>query len=134
VLLCRVKPPELVAHLVPRNFLHAINPYADSTNARRVELEELITTYPSMRNVEPAEGIASVTTSVHSECTIAVHMIQEFLGHHLQIVDIGISKYSCWFCQRYLELLMSVAKTRFVVAGYQGKLQAGWMPPNGPAD
>ena len=27
---------------------------------------------------------------------------------------------------------MSAAKMRFVITGYQGKLQAGWTPPNGP--
>jgi len=53
-----------------------------------------------------------------------------------KFVEIGISKHSCWLCEKYLEFLMQSSgfdKLRLVVTGYQGKIHSGWMaPPNGP--
>ena len=74
-------------------------------------------------------------TSVHCECTVAVHMFQKVSeyankGTRPSSVDIGISKHSCWFCQKYLEfVLQSTWGMRFVVTGYQEEIQAGWVPP-----
>jgi hypothetical protein len=55
-------------------------------------------------------------------------------------INIGISKYSCWLCEKYLELLVQnesgfTPDMKVAVSGYQGKIQSGWtVPPNGPPD
>jgi len=95
----------------PKNFLRVINSYADSRKIRHIEWEELVEAYPSLKDTKPTEGDMPVTTSVHCECIIAVHMLRKYLEREnaIQItpkyVEIGISKRSCWFCQKYLEFL-----------------------------
>jgi hypothetical protein len=89
--------------------------------------------------MEPT-GKMKVTASVHCECTIALHMVEKFRDQRKRpkFMEIGISKYSCWLCEMYLELLVQsesgfIADMKLAVSGYQGKIQAGWrIPPNGP--
>ena len=116
-----------------------INAYADARGTRHIEWGELVTAYPSLADkAEPAQGVTPLTTSVHCECTVAIHMFQKISEkvdwRTPRSVDIGVSKHSCWFCQKYLEfVLQSFWRTKFVVTAYQGKIQAGWIPPeHGP--
>jgi OTT_1508-like deaminase len=84
---------------------------------------------------EPIAGLKKVTISVHCECTIAIHMCQVFLRTNQRtspkVFEIGISKHSCWLCQNYLEFLSAAWRSRFIIAGYQGKIHSGWKPPPG---
>jgi hypothetical protein len=124
-------------YLVLRNFLHIINAYADSRKTRHIEWDELTEAYPSLENtVEPKDGNTSVTMSVHCECTLAIRLLLEYANRRTppKFAEIGISKYSCWLCQKYLDFLFSASEMRFIVTGYQGKMQAGWIPPHGPAN
>jgi hypothetical protein len=125
---------------MPMNFLHIVNSYADIRDSRHIEWEELINAFPLLKDEmkPPTEGETKVTTSVHCECTIAVHMLRKFLERQNTVhrtrpkfIGIGISKYSCWLCEKYIEFLVqSNAFVRFTVAGYQGKIQSGWKPPS----
>ena len=117
--------------------MDTINAYADTTRVRHIQWDKLVAAYPSLvGKAEPAQGVTSLTASVHCECTVAIHMFQKLSGIWAtpRSVDIGISKYSCWFCQKYLEfVLQSSWGMKFIVTGYQGKIQAGWIPPeHGP--
>src|SRR4051812_8022322 len=60
----------------------------------------------------------------------------QYIGQntHPNFVETGISKYSCWLCQKYLEFL-SISGLNFIIAGYHEKLYPGWKPPlNGTPD
>jgi hypothetical protein len=124
---------------MPINFLHIVNSYANTGNKRRIEWKGLINSFPLLRGeIEPIEGETKVTMSVHCECTIAVHMLQKLLerqntDHRIspKFIEIGISKYSSWLCEKYIEFLAeSNDFVRFIVTGYQGKTQSGWIPPS----
>src|SRR4051794_26147459 len=119
------------------NFLHIVNSYADTRDSRHIEWDELINAFPLLKDeIEPTGGEQmKVTASVHCECTIAVHMLRKFLerGNTVhrtrpKFIEIGISKYSCWLCEKYIEFLVQSNNTlvRFIVAGYQGKIHSGW--------
>lgn len=45
-------------------------------------------------------------------------------------VELGISKGSCWLCERFLAHLRCY-KVQFLVSGFHGKLQPGWTCPPG---
>ena len=117
--------------------MNIVNSYADSIEACHIGWEELIQAYPELKDwTEPTEGPMQITTSVHCECTIAVHMLRIFQRIDQRtrptFVEIGISKHSCWLCQKYLEFL-SAWRLWFVIAGFQGKIHPGWRPPpSGP--
>jgi hypothetical protein len=67
-------------------------------------------------------------------------MLRKFLerDHSLRLIrsnfiEIGISKYSCWLCERFMECLAKTESVQFVVSGFQGKMQSGWkLPPDPP--
>ncbi|KAN0072480.1 hypothetical protein V8E54_009409 [Elaphomyces granulatus] len=135
-----IKPPPPVEHFMPKNFLSIINSYADFTRSCGTTWNELSRAYSIGK--EPTEGQLKVTANVHCECTIATYMVEKFReqGKRATCINIGISKYSCWFCEKYLEFLtqsesgvitdMKVAVSRY---RYRAKIQAGWSaPPNGP--
>lgn len=45
-------------------------------------------------------------------------------------VEIGVSKGSCWMCEKFLAHIRTRG-LQFLVTGFHGKLQPGWMcPPN----
>jgi hypothetical protein len=120
---------------MPNNFVRIVNSYADSIEARHTNWKELIHAYPGLKDgTEPTEGEIGIKTSVHCECTVAVHMLQMICPVDQRAVEIGISKHSCWLCQKYLEFL-SAWNFKFIIGGYQGKIHAGWKPPpDGPDD
>jgi len=57
---------------------------------------------------------------------------------HSRYFEIGVSKHSCWFCEKYLEYFVQSSsgfhlKMKVLMTGYQGKLHPGWkLPANGP--
>ena len=125
---------------MPKNFLDIINSYADFTQSSRMTWDQLIQVYPSLEGTtKPTEGKTKVISSVHCECTIAIHMGGKLWKHEgpgPKFVEIGVSKLSCWLCEKYMEFLMQSSGfngLKLVVTGYQDKIHAGWMPPpNGP--
>ena len=138
-----VKPPQPVKYSLP-NPLHIVNSYADFRHSPYITWEQLTQAYPLLEGMTEPAGKVKVTTSVHCECTVAVHIAEKFREREelLQpsVVEIGISKLSCWFCEKYLEFLVQSRsgfrkKMKFVVTGYQGKIHPGWIcPPLGPLD
>ena len=135
----KIKPNPPIERFMPKDFLSIINRYADFTQARRTTWNELSRAY-SLEDKEPTEGRTKVIANVHCECTIAIYMIEKFReqGKPPTFIGIGMSKYSCWFCGKYLEFLTK-SESRFIndmkltISGYRRKIQGGWsVPPNGP--
>ena len=124
---------------MPMDCLSIVNSYADFTKSRRTTWEELAQAY-QLERTQPREGNMKVTASVHCECSIAIHMVEKYREQERRptFIEIGISKYSCWLCEKYLELLVQdesgcTPDMKIAVSGYQGKIQSGWtIPSNGP--
>lgn len=116
------------------NFLDAVNSYAArEENHVVIKWDDLINAFPILRDEKKPAGEVKVTTSVHCECTVAVHMLRKLRERPLnRPVEIGIYKYSCWLCGKYLKYLSRGSLVQFVVSGFQGKIQPGWMPPSSP--
>jgi OTT_1508-like deaminase len=135
----KIKAPGQRAHSMPKRFLEVVNNYAVSQGKPRVQWQDLCNAFPPLKDrPEPPEGDIKVTTSVHCECTIATYLLKKTLAQP-KVCEIGISKRSCWLCQRYLEFLVEpdsdlapTQPSRFIVSGYQGKIHSGWQPPVGP--
>lgn len=47
-------------------------------------------------------------------------------------VELGVSKGSCWLCERFLDQMRRF-KVTFLVSHFHGKLQPGWTCPAGVA-
>lgn len=121
------------------NLFDILNSYYTSTRGshHHIDREELIIAFPLLRDEEEPIGEVRITTSVHCECTIASHMPKRVLGRETfdrfrpKSIKIGISDF-CWFCEKYMKCLQTNSLVRFIVSGYQRKIQAGWTPPSGP--
>jgi hypothetical protein len=50
-------------------------------------------------------------------------------GKHWHQIEIGLSKGSCWLCEKFLLELQLHHRVQFLVSNFRGKLQAGWMWP-----
>ena len=96
-----------------------------------VQWNQLITAFPALKDhVEPPQGERAIMTSVHCELTLAAHLFQKYKDDKARkTFDIGISKRTCWLCQRYLNFLGQSCGMRFVVSKYHGKIYPGWKPP-----
>lgn len=121
---------------MPNNFLRILNSYGSPKEPCKTTWEELTSAYPSLGKGEPPEKDITIKTCVHCECTVANYMIQRIQEQDrvagLRPVEIGISKYSCWLCEKYFALLLSHLQIQVVVTGYHGKVPAGWrLPPDG---
>lgn len=55
-----------------------------------------------------------VTHSVHAECTLAMHAIA--MKKEWKYVEIGVSKGSCWLCEKFLGLVRT-PNLQFLVPG-----------------
>ena len=121
---------------MPKIFLNIVNRYAQCRDENDISWEDLTETFPLLTNkTEPPDGNVPVTSSVHCECTISIKMLEGFQDQnlHRRSVKIGVSKQTCWLCQRYLEFLERNLnpEVKFIVSGFQGKIHAGWKPPAG---
>ena len=120
-------PPQPTQHSMAANFLQIINAFADSIQSVRISWDELKDAYPSLGGKEEPTGDTAVTVSPHCECTIGNFMRNKLEqdGSSAKFFEIGISKYSCWFCEKYMELLeqnsSGFTDMKIVVTGYQGK-------------
>ena len=122
------------------NFLDILNSHARSRGSCHIDWEALTSAFPSLRDEERPTGTARLTMSVHCECSIASHMLRKLPESDFPLemirprhIEIGISKYSCQMCEKYMECLaQTCSSTRFVVSGFQGKIHAGWKPPRDP--
>jgi len=122
-----VLPPERVRVTVSSNFLDISNSCASSKGEDRVQWNQLTAAFPVLKDhVEPPQGERAITTSVHCELTIAAHLFQKYKDVKARrTFDIGISKRTCWLCQRYLNFLGQSCGMRFIFSKYHGKIYPG---------
>lgn len=51
------------------------------------------------------------------------------MNREWKYVELGVSKGSCWLCEKFLDLVTPNGKVQFLVSGFHGKLQPGWLCP-----
>lgn len=108
-----------------------MNDYAIERRIPTIPFDTLKYAYPNTTPLvlEDGDRTQNVTSTVHPECTVAMHMVS--LQRRREFVEIGCSKGSCWLCERYLSL---DTRLKFHVSNPHGKLQPGWtIPPDGDA-
>lgn len=91
-------------------------------------METLCSAYPgaTIPSVTQKDTL-TVTHSVHAECTLAMYMISTHPDWNY--IELGVSKGSCWMCEKLLDHLHQSRGTNFLVSNFHGKLQAGWVCP-----
>lgn len=65
------------------------------------------------------------TLQTHCECIIAESMLKE---PHTNLIEIGVSKGSCWPCTRFLQEFSKAVQMKFSVT--HGKVYRGWQFPS----
>lgn len=87
--------------------------------------------YPRDPGAEPYQPTPQaeqrVTHSVHAECTLAMHTIS--MNREWKYIALGVSKGSCWLCEKFLNLVTPSGRLQFLVSGFNGKLYPGWLCP-----
>lgn len=104
-----------------------MNAYCEKGN--ETDSKKFSSKFPKLDSMPQDER--TLTTSVHCELTLLLHSITS----NVYCVKIGISKHCCWLCEKYIDAFQSLYKTekKFLVAGFQGKIHAGWsLPPETP--
>ena len=93
------------------NFLDILNSQARSRGSRHIDWEALTSAFPSLRDEARPTGTARLTMSVHCECSIASHILRKLLESDFPLemirpkhIEIGISEYSCWMYEKYMDL------------------------------
>lgn len=61
---------------------------------------------------------------MHAECTLALHALG--LRRDWKSVELGVSKGSCWLCEKFLRGVLAARGVEFLLSGFHGKLQPGW--------
>lgn len=46
-----------------------------------------------------------------------------------KFIELGVSKGSCWLCEKFLRVGLAARGVEFLVSGFHGKLQPGWTCP-----
>lgn len=69
-----------------------------------------------------------ITSSVHAECSVGLHMLS--IERRLwKNIEIGTSEGSCWFCVQYLGLLQQKYVVTLPTTHSHGNTQPSWMLP-----
>ncbi|MCJ1262386.1 hypothetical protein MMC22_002256 [Lobaria immixta] len=122
-----VPPPPPKPEKVWRSAFKCMNAYCEKGN--ETDSKKFSSSFPKLDSMLQDER--TLTTSVHCELTLLLHSITS----NVYCVKIGISKHCCWLCEKYIEAFHALYKKekKFLVAGFQGKIHAGWsLPPGTP--
>lgn len=66
---------------------------------------------------------AKVTVSCQCELIVALHAVSSL--PYSGIIELGVSKFVCWLCQKFLESLSLHSANRILISEYQGKCHKG---------
>lgn len=92
---------------------------------------------------KPAPGLVSrdkvvITTAQHAELTVATYLAEDLRTRKAEgIVELGVSKASCYWCQTYLAFLnnaMHSNRVEIVNRATHGKCTDGWLIPESPSE
>lgn len=124
-----MRPQEQFTTNISTNNTAILNQYGATCGLSPVTPESLKAVYPGASTGENAKHPTQrVTHSVHAECTLAMHALA--MRRDWTYVELGISKGSCWLCEKFLAYLKCY-KVNFLVSRFHGKLQPGWTCPRG---
>lgn len=98
-----------------------LNADAQETGHGPTTSEDLAMMFPTL-DFKTSESAAG-TVSTHCEPTLALHSRNIFITS--RVVEIGISKGSCWLCQCYMESIRMHTNIRILVSEYSGKMHSG---------
>lgn len=124
----QVTPQPPSTTLYPKDYIVILNRFAAERGLQPLTMETLRGAYPgaTMPSVSQKDTLA-VTHSVHAECTLAMYMI--LMRPDWNYIELGVSKGSCWMCEKLLQHLHQSRGTNFLVSNFHGKLQSGWVCP-----
>lgn len=72
---------------------------------------------------------AKVTVSCRCELIVALHAVNSL--PYSGIIELGVSKFVCWLCQKFLESLSLHSANRMLISQYQGRCHTGCRLPLG---
>lgn len=128
----QVLPPTPQMSSYSGDYVATLNRFGASCGLDAVTASAVHAVYPC--NPEPpltqpraVPAMKRVTHSIHAECTLAIHAIA--MHREWKYVELGISKGSCWMCQKFIHDVLAPHGVKFLVSYFHGKLQPGWMCP-----
>lgn len=129
----QVRPPTPQISTYSEDYVATLNRFAVSCGLDPVTPGALHAAYPRNPDAhqrQPTRAVPAmqrVTHSVHAECTLAMHAIA--MHCEWKFVELGISKGSCWLCEKFMHNVLAPHGVKFLVSYFHGKLQPGWTCP-----
>ncbi|PUU81770.1 hypothetical protein B9Z19DRAFT_1062398 [Tuber borchii] len=117
------------------DFLAILNECARDHSTTEITRENLNRTYYEPRKL-PKAPVAALRATIHCECSLALAFAKSHLRSPVPtILEIGISKFPCWFCREFLASIHdSYPHITFHVPPYSDKVGSGWtLPPGAPS-
>lgn len=117
--------------MVPGNFIGILNKWGAAKSYLDVYHKDLAKFYRKRKALPKASEI-SLKPSVHCECCLGLALVKECLRSEMpSIIEIGISKPSCWICNQFLRSFNGLYPHITIhVSSSHGKLDPAWRFPH----